>query len=58
MSPVDVTSTLTSGDTWYIVVDNAQFPAHKFGFPDGQYTVVMVHKPSQLIISQSKVTIS
>ena len=57
-SAVDTTSTLAAGETWYIAVDNARYKAGVFAFPDGQYTIVMVHKPSQSIIAQSKVTIS
>lgn len=56
-SPVDTTSTLAAGDTWYIVVDNG-FPATVYEFPDGQHTVIIVHEPSQSIIAQSNVTIS
>lgn len=56
-SVVDTSSTLTAGETWYISVDNARYPAHELGFPDGQYTIVIVHTPSQSITAQSDVTI-
>jgi flagellin-like protein len=57
-STVETTGTLTADETWYIAVDNARYKASVLAFPDGQYTITLIHQPSQSLILQSEVTIS